>query len=250
MLLRIYLAGHLTIEAGPVQLDESELPARQGRLAFAYLVMQRRRDVPRAELAQAIWNEDLPQAWDGGLSALLSRLRRLFRTAPLDLTIETLSGTVSLGAPGDTWVDLDVARNALDDAEGALRSGNFRDAWSNGVVAHSITERGFLTGEELPWVVEERTRLQEDHVRVLECLAEVSLALDEPATAVRYARRLTEIEPFRESAYEREMRAQLKLGNRAEALRVYDRLRRLLADELGADPSPALEAAYLEALRA
>jgi DNA-binding SARP family transcriptional activator len=57
------------------------------------------------------------------------------------------------------------------------------------------------------------------------------------------------MEPFRESSYERIMRAQLKVGNRAEALRTYEKLRQLLADELGADPSPALQARYLEALR-
>ncbi len=37
-------------------------------------------------------------------------------------------------------------------------------------------------------------------------------------------------------------------GNRAEALRVYQRLRRVLADELGIDPSPETETAYLDLL--
>src|SRR5206468_9904802 len=40
------------------------------------------------------------------------------------------------------------------------------------------------------------------------------------------------------------MEAHVAAGNRAEALRVYERCRGLLADELGAYPSPETEAIY------
>ena len=53
-----------------------------------------------------------------------------------------------------------------------------------------------------------------------------------------------ELEPFRESGYRRLMEAYAAAGDRAESLRVYERCRRLLADELGAYPSPETEAAY------
>jgi DNA-binding SARP family transcriptional activator len=46
------------------------------------------------------------------------------------------------------------------------------------------------------------------------------------------------------------IRAHTALGNRAEALRVYESCRRLLAAELGADPSPETQALYIELLGA
>jgi branched-chain amino acid transport system substrate-binding protein len=46
------------------------------------------------------------------------------------------------------------------------------------------------------------------------------------------------------------MEAHAAAGNPAEALRVYERCRRFLADELGAYPSPETEAVYLDVLRA
>jgi DNA-binding SARP family transcriptional activator len=58
-----------------------------------------------------------------------------------------------------------------------------------------------------------------------------------------------ELEPYREAAYVLLMRAHAAAGGRARALQSYERLRALLADELGVSPSPVSEAAYLEILR-
>jgi DNA-binding SARP family transcriptional activator len=45
------------------------------------------------------------------------------------------------------------------------------------------------------------------------------------------------------------MRAHAAVGNRAEALRVYERCRCLLSEELGVAPSSQTEAVYLDILR-
>ena len=46
------------------------------------------------------------------------------------------------------------------------------------------------------------------------------------------------------------MRAHAAVGNRAEALRVYERCRSLLSEELGVPPSSQTEAVYLDILTA
>jgi SARP family transcriptional regulator, regulator of embCAB operon len=247
--VRIYLTGRLMVETESGLLDEEDLPARQGRIAFAYLVLNRRRPIPRLELSAALWGDSPPEAWEASLSALLSRLRRLFRKLAIDADISALSRSVHVSLPAGHWIDLDAARNALDEAEGFMRSGRAREAWPQGLVALSILERGFLQGEEQPWILRERGRIHGEHMRALELLADITLALGETASSVHFARVCSNLEPFRESAYEREMRAEMQMGNRAEALRTYERLRTLLADELGSDPSPALQAAFLQALQ-
>jgi DNA-binding SARP family transcriptional activator len=69
--LRIYLTGTVCLEHGRTLVDERQSPARQGRLAFAYLVCERFRLVTRDELGDAIWPDALPPAWEAALSALL-----------------------------------------------------------------------------------------------------------------------------------------------------------------------------------
>jgi len=54
--------------------------------------------------------------------------------------------------------------------------------------------------------------------------------------------------PFRETGHVNLMRGLAAHGDRAEALRVYGRWRETLADELGADPSDAIEPYFLEPL--
>ena len=67
---------------------------------------------------------------------------------------------------------------------------------------------------------------------------------------MRWAEQAIELAPFREAGYRRLMEAHVAAGNRAEALRVYERCRRLLADELGAYPSPETESMYRALLAA
>ena len=64
------------------------------------------------------------------------------------------------------------------------------------------------------------------------------------ASVERAARALIDAEPYRESGYVLLMEALAAQGNVAEGLRVFDRLRTLLRDELGTTPSPEAIAAH------
>jgi hypothetical protein len=118
------------------------------------------------------------------------------------------------------------------------------------MLAASLVERPFLPGDDGAWVAEKRRELADVRVRALSVLADGCLRSDDPLEAVKWAEQLTVLEPFRETGYRRLMEAHVEAGNRAEALRVYERCRRLLADELGAYPSPETEAIYRSLLEA
>ena len=80
---RIQLCGPLVAEVEGRRIED-DLPGRQGRLLFVYLVANRLRPTGRDELVDAVWPEDPPTNVDSALSALLSKTRRL---VPLELSL-------------------------------------------------------------------------------------------------------------------------------------------------------------------
>jgi DNA-binding SARP family transcriptional activator len=73
--------------------------------------------------------------------------------------------------------------------------------------------------------------------------AEYSLAAEAARDAVAIA-------PLRETSHQLLMRALASAGNTAEALKAYENCRKLIASELGVDPSPQTRAVYEEILGA
>jgi len=250
MPLRIYLTGRVLVEDdGKILLDERRLMGRQGRLTFAYLAYEHLRAVSRDELAEELWLGKVPPSWERSLSALISKLRALLAGLP-NVVLNASFGHYQLSLPADVWIDVEAAAGAVDRAESALRgSEEPQEAWGWAHVAHQISRRPFLMGEEGPWVTLKRTELRDVLVRAHECLSEPSIWHKEPEYAVRHATEAVNLEPFRETSYQLLMRAHAAVGNRAEALRVYDRCRCLLSEELGVPPSSQTEAVYLDILR-
>jgi DNA-binding SARP family transcriptional activator/basic membrane lipoprotein Med (substrate-binding protein (PBP1-ABC) superfamily) len=250
--LKVFLAGRIAVEAEGVVIDERHFPGRQGRLLFAYLVAEHGRPVPRDELAYVLWGDAPPATWDKALSVLVSKLRGVLAESGVDgaSALTAAFGCYQLDLPKGTWVDVLAAESATKDAEEFLEADELESATAAAALAESVARSPFLPGDDGPWVEEKRRELAEVRARALSSLAETSLRTEKAAEAVRWAALAVEAEPFRESGYRRLMEAHVASGNRGEALRVYERCRRLLADELGAYPSPETESIYRSLLEA
>ena len=238
------------IEAGGFELQEADLPGRQGRLLLALLVIRRSHPLTRDALAEHLWPAERPRSWDVALSALVSKLRQRLEALPPSRSagIRTAFGAHQLFLPADAWVDVECAPNRLDEAEAALRDGDLNGAWVAAHTTWSITRRPFLVGEDTPWAGAFRDRLDGLRIRALNCIADVWSARDELELAESCATEAISIEPLREEGYRRLMEIRVRRGNPAAALETYERCRRLLAAELGARPGAATEALYQRVL--
>ena len=202
---------------------------------MAYLLLNRERHVGREELIGAVWPSQAPVSQDAALRTLLSRLRS-------GLGASVLSGRdeLILSLPEPVWVDLEAASAELQRATQALERGDPRGAWALAQIPLNIASRGLLPGLQAAWVESPRRELEDIRLRALEVVGEAGLRMGgaQLTSVERAARALIEAEPYRESGYMLLIRALSAHGNVAEAMRMFERLRGLLRDELGTVPSP------------
>lgn len=248
-MLHIALAGRVSVEADGAALDAAGL-GRLGRVALAYLIAERHRPVTRDELAEVLWGDDLPRSWETSLRGVALRLRGLLGAAGL-VPAEALTsayGCWQLQLPAGTVVDTETVPDDLARAEEALAEGRTEDAQALAEGAATVAGRGFLPEAAGPWVERRQAELRELHQRALETASHAAADAGDWAGALQWAEEAVEAAPLRESSYLRLMEAHAGAGNRGEALRAYERCRRVLVEELGVSPSPSTEAAYVALL--
>lgn len=237
---RVQLCGTFAVELGGRRVDAA-LPGRQGRLLVARLALAGRQPVPRDALVAALWGDAAPPAAAGALSVLVSKVR-----ATLGRDVLRGRGELVLALPEPAAVDVEEALAALHTAESALAAGDGRRAWGPALTARFVARRPFLPEAATPWAEAWRRRLADVQVLALECYGRACLRLGgaELPAAERAARELLEVAPLRETGHALLMEALAARGNVAEAIEAYGRLRVLLRETLGVDPSPPLRDAY------
>jgi SARP family transcriptional regulator, regulator of embCAB operon len=223
------------------------LPGRQGRLLFAYLVLNRHRTLSRDELVEAVWDDQPPASSDSALNPLISKLRKCL--GPPVLQGRT---SVRLQLTEDAWVDVEAAGQAVHRAESRVALRDWGPAWAPSLTAMFIAERDFLPGEDAAWISEQRRHLADIRIRALEAHAAAALGTGgtELPAAIRTGRQLVRLVPLREAGYQVLMRSLAAKGDVAEALGVHAELCRTLREELGISPSPATQTLFESLLRA
>jgi DNA-binding SARP family transcriptional activator len=224
---------------------EAQLPSRQGRLLFAYLALNRDRAVTRDELVDALWPYATPAAAPSALTVLISKVRAA-------LSAQMLNGRseLRLNLPPDVLIDVEDALAAVHEAQSAIALRDWRRAWGPALRAQFIARRRLLPEHDTLWLDQWRQRLDEVHDRALEAYAASCLGIGggELPGAERAARNVVERSPMRETGYALLMDALAAQGNVAEAMRIYDRARTTLDQELGITPGRAIQEAHARLL--
>jgi predicted ATPase/DNA-binding SARP family transcriptional activator len=240
--MRVGLLGPLVVVDG--QGMEISVPARKERAVLAVLALRAGRPVGVGELVVALWGDRPPQSAVKTAQTYVSALRR--RLGPD--TFSSGPGGYRLGVSADQ-VDVTRFESWLRDADEAAGRGE-----AENVVRWAGEALGLWRGEPLPDLgdqavgMAEAARLGELRRAGEERLWEARLALGEHNQLVGELEAAVATEPLRERRWVLLMLALYRSGRQADALRAYQRLRKVLGEQLGLEPAgetQAMEAAVL-----
>src|SRR3989440_4858094 len=240
------MARMLTIRVlGPFEVSADgiavEVPTGRLRALLANLAMAAGEAVQVERLAAVAWDGDTPDNLRRTVQLYITRLRALLGKN----LIHTKSAGYALLIPADqvdalrflglleaaaTESDWSRERKLLGEALALWRGNPFE-----GVYSSRLEES-------------EGLRLIERYLSAVERRLDLDIADGRAADIVAELAELAAEHPLRETLWVRWLVALADCNRQAEALARYEAVRSLLAEELGADPGPELQAAYTDLL--
>ncbi|MFI9382242.1 BTAD domain-containing putative transcriptional regulator [Kutzneria sp. NPDC052558] len=218
--------GELEVQRGG---ERVEVGGAMLRLLLVRLAVDAGRIVTTDRLIADLWPESAPAEPGAALQSLVARLRRAI-------------GREAVGSH-PTGYRLEVPPTVVDAVE-------FERAVAEGRPGEALALwRGspYADAGDAEFVRAPIARLEELRATAIEARIDEDIAAGRDVIAE--IEELAASQPLREGLHARLIRALTAQGRPADALAAYDRVRKLLADQLGVDPGPALREAHLAALR-
>ncbi|MFD8499457.1 BTAD domain-containing putative transcriptional regulator [Amycolatopsis sp. NPDC059657] len=232
---------------GEIEIRFDGMPIAAGharqRSVLAALLFDANRVVSADTLVDRVWGEQPPHRARGTLSSYLTRLRQAL---PADVSITRHSGGYLLTVD-PAAVDLHRARTLLRDA---------RAAGTDDLAEPLLREAlGLWRGEpfaglDTPWVNGVRDTLEKERLAAELDLTDIRMRRGEHAALLPELSARAAERPLDERIAGQYLLALYRCDRQADALDCYERLRRRLASELGADPCQALRTLHQRMLRA
>ncbi|MGE7391673.1 BTAD domain-containing putative transcriptional regulator [Streptomyces sp. NPDC004126] len=239
---------------GPTQAqDDSGAPLTPGgaRLRALLTALALRAGDPAAasvaDLVDEVWGDDPPQDAPAALQALVARLRRTL--GPGRLTTDPAGGYRLTAARDDVDLHrftrlaaLGAEQLAADPATAATTLREALALWRGPALADlpEPARTAYAAASEA-----RRSGARRDRVE-----ADLRSGATAPAALLPEIEALIREHPYDEPLRAQQLRALRAAGRSADALAAYERTRRDLAEDLGADPGPELRALHAELLQA
>jgi DNA-binding SARP family transcriptional activator/class 3 adenylate cyclase len=228
---------------GPLEADHEgralALGGKQRRALLAVLLLNANQVVSVDRLIDDLWGEQPPATAAHTIQVYVSQLRKLLGPAG-DVLVTQRPGYVLRVEPGQ--LDLQRFEELLRNGREALDRSDAKQAGTTLSEALALWHGPALADFTFePFAQAAIGRLEELRLVALENRVEADLALGRHADLVGELEDVVRANPLRERPRAQLILALYRSGRQAEALEAYKDTRRVLVEELGIDPSPALQ---------
>ncbi|TDD88659.1 hypothetical protein E1293_05985 [Actinomadura darangshiensis] len=233
--VRFDVLGPLRARSGPRTVHVGT-PKTRGLLAV--LLCGANRSVSLETLVDALWGQGPPKSATKNVQSYVHRLRRTLGDP--ERIVRTGPGYLLRVRPGE--LDAHVFERLVREAAAAASRGDdVRAARLLRLAAGRWRgEHAYAGVPDVPLVRAEAQRLAEARFGAVRDRIDAGLRLGRHAALVPELCALTGRHPLREELWARLMTALYRSGRQADALRAFADARRVLAEEAGLDPGPAL----------
>ena len=243
--LSIQLFGKFCVWRDGQVLDGFD--ARKVQELFCYLLLHGKHSLARETLSSILWPETTTAQSKKNLRQALWQLQTALgsQTEPVNgriLLVE--SEWVGLNTEANIWLDVAVFEqvyNLVQKIPGKELDTPLAEKLEHAV---QLYQGPLLEGWYEDWCLSERERLQNMYLAMLDKLMSYCEPRHDYETSILYGLRIMCFDRCRERTHQRLMRLYYLLGDRAEALRQYERCAAALNEELGVKPSKSTLALY------
>lgn len=245
--MRIDVWGTLRVHTPTRVVTGRDFPGIKPKQLLEILIAERGHTVSKLRLADLLWADSAGYDHLATLETYVSVARRTIQPAV------RARDSVIVTEPGGYRLDADRTKLDLEEFDRLVR-----DAAESSPVAALAALNTALTlvrgpvFEDEPyadWTEPLRAGCAHKHVQALVDAGRLSLITGEAVAALALAEQAVAADPFAEAAYQVLMTASYALWRQEDALRAFERCRKLLADELGVDPMGETVALHMAILR-
>ncbi|MER5431790.1 BTAD domain-containing putative transcriptional regulator [Streptomyces sp. NPDC002588] len=247
--LRLQILGPLRLWRDGVELD---VGPRQQAYLLALLLAREGRPISTTELIDLMWDDDVPASALNVIHKYVGALRRLLEPELPARGIGSYlhrRGNGYLFSAGHGMLDLVAFRACVATAKTALAQRYHEAALDEYVEAlghwHGPAGGGLTHG---PTATPIFTTLDAEFYDACGAAAELAVSLARPERVLPALHLAASMAPLHEPVQAGLISTLAAAGQQAEALSVFDTVRARLAEDLGIDPGPALQAAHRQVL--
>jgi DNA-binding SARP family transcriptional activator len=238
-LLRIYLFDPVWVQVGDRPPLDEHYPRRKAKALFVYLFLNRGRWISKYELLADLW-PDAENADVGRVKHTVQVLRSALEgprpTGGWQVILER-GGSYAFNTAAGRYSDVEAFEEELRAARRARHASEVELARVRYQRAIELHRGPFLADFRYDdWAAFEVARQHELYLDVLEEAAGLESSRGNFPHATELLRLAIALDPLRECSYVELMRTLWLQGRRTDALRVYQRLRDVLARRLDVEP--------------